>query len=90
MDKKDEIYTHNGRSFSCEKGGHLATCNNMDALYDSTCIWNLKSQKQSKMVVTKGQRIRLMVFKGTDLQQALNKAQRSNAQYIEYRQHVAL
>ena len=85
MDKKYEPYIHNGRPFSHEKGGHLTTCNNMDALYDITYMWTLRSQKQSKMVVTKGQRIRLMVFNGTDLQQALNKAQRSIAQYVEYR-----
>ena len=44
MDKKDELYTHNGRSFSCEKGGHLATCNNMHALYD-IIQWNMYVNK---------------------------------------------
>ena len=54
MDKKYEPYIHNGRPFRHEKGGHLATCNNMDALYDITYMWDLRSQKQSNMVVTKG------------------------------------
>lgn len=30
--------------------------------------------------------IKVMVFKGTNLQQTVNKPQRSNAQYNEYRQ----
>lgn len=48
MDKKYEPYIHNGRPFSHEKGGHLATCNNMDALYDITYMWDLKSTTNSE------------------------------------------
>ena len=46
-------------------------------------------ETESKMVATRGWGgggIRQMLFKDTNLQQVVNKPQRSNAQYNEYRQ----